>query len=1401
MAAAAHARQSATPAGPGEQHDAHASPQRPPVVPELGCPCGGGCPRCAGAQHGRRDAREAEARAAASRIDALATPRRRDAAAAAPTSSSAAGHRSHAAPAPGRRRDHAPTARGPPTAPHSAIRRTAAPPGLAGAGERLTAAERDRFEPLLACDLSAVRVHRGPGAASLARAHRAHAFAYGSHVVLGRQAGQANERVRSRLLAHELAHVGQQAATPAPAHPARGPPLQRAPVGVQRLGEEDSSILPAWIGEAAGAVYDVGAAAVDTATDVGGAAVGYVAESFAAIVERLAPGLLEILRGGAVGRFANLLCAGVDELLGRLFGSLGEIDFMSEIEQAFSGLAAGVRGLQTTLGGTASAALGTLLGPLVEGLQVWGGPMIAMFREAAGSLNAFFSTLWDHLAVPALDFLQSVGGAVWDGVAQLVGFVWDLTEPLRTAAGAAWGWVTEQFGLAWNGTADVRATLAAQASTAWQELLTTIEPVRRELTLLGGALLMLTPLGPLVVMAEVLPPLWEKLTWLWNNWNSEDVLVWARTILKDEVLPVVMGAVSRVSTLFANAASWLSETVAGVASALTAALGVFGGSRCLRAATTYLNGVAAQYRRLAAWAESGFEGLAPAVNAVLRALAAILRPILDFLVRLTMVVLNPGMLPLALTAAIWLLCPEPLKPPVIAFVYDLLIAFIEAVPAPLLLLGPAVGFVKAGILGFLRELRGGGAVADARRVAASNKIAEIAAGGGLDFVAGLALGLLHGLLDGIIDPFKLIFLLLKVLVSGAIAIGRAVAPYLTGAGGARAPPAEVEAVPDDVVADAQIVAALTPASLAEASAGAAEPGLDEAALEATARTETASRGESVAGLAELLGDAWTAILAGAESLGGMIAGALMRFIEQTPFDLGRDLGWLAGFLLLQGLIIYFSAGGYAALKGVEPVLRQILIWILRFLDLGGEILGLLGRALRPLRGPVMAGLSAFRGFLNRFSFARPLVERLDRLSAWLFRFGDETAEAAAAAQARAASETAQAAGTGGAREGGERAAVEAADDLGPGGLRAADEAGVPTVADDALKVAQLPEAIIAARAVAEAHDSVDAPVPVVLGALMLLKRRYRWIETFAAEPLAPGHYRIVFYASPPHTVDTDYTPVSLADLRSRLPGLRHLGDKQLEGIAFLNRMSPRDRDYLIDAISRLPADQHGPVLSMVGDVARHSADPDYLVARLRQIRTGRLPHDPDMSPLEVFLAEHAPQGVDEALEPFDQAWQTTTYRVSDDVVETARSALRRRMPPPGWAVPALRDGGWNAHHLIPVSLRNHPVFHVLTSRRGPGWDHNNPLVNGIALPTVETIARAQRLPLHQVIRRMGGRDITPSALPDLMFHPQYTDEVRTALNAMAGIMDNPSALNAAVLSLCQSLRRDIHAGRWPLVLF
>ena len=85
---------------------------------------------------------------------------------------------------------------------------------LATGGHRLPAAARDFFEPRLGFDFSRIRIHRDAAAAELAADLDARAFTLGQHIVFNRNAWAPETAAGREVLAHELAHVAQQAARP-----------------------------------------------------------------------------------------------------------------------------------------------------------------------------------------------------------------------------------------------------------------------------------------------------------------------------------------------------------------------------------------------------------------------------------------------------------------------------------------------------------------------------------------------------------------------------------------------------------------------------------------------------------------------------------------------------------------------------------------------------------------------------------------------------------------------------------------------------------------------------------------------------------------------------------------------------------------------------------------------------------------------------------------------------------------------------------------------------------------------------------------------------------------------------------------------------------------------------------
>src|SRR5215472_3244980 len=94
-------------------------------------------------------------------------------------------------------------------------------PPLQEQSHPLSEDERRVFEPAFDTDLSGVRLHFGLKAAMAAKSRSALAFATGRDIAWSARAGPSTSPKGRRILAHELAHVVQQANPPARAQPAQ----------------------------------------------------------------------------------------------------------------------------------------------------------------------------------------------------------------------------------------------------------------------------------------------------------------------------------------------------------------------------------------------------------------------------------------------------------------------------------------------------------------------------------------------------------------------------------------------------------------------------------------------------------------------------------------------------------------------------------------------------------------------------------------------------------------------------------------------------------------------------------------------------------------------------------------------------------------------------------------------------------------------------------------------------------------------------------------------------------------------------------------------------------------------------------------------------------------------------
>lgn len=109
---------------------------------------------------------------------------------------------------------------------------------LAGPGQPLDAGSRTWMESRYAHDFSQVRIHSDAAAAASAEAFHAHAYTTGRHIVFNRGAYAPDTQPGRHLLAHELAHVVQQASLQGNAQASGGS-------GVQRLLQRQPTALSA----------------------------------------------------------------------------------------------------------------------------------------------------------------------------------------------------------------------------------------------------------------------------------------------------------------------------------------------------------------------------------------------------------------------------------------------------------------------------------------------------------------------------------------------------------------------------------------------------------------------------------------------------------------------------------------------------------------------------------------------------------------------------------------------------------------------------------------------------------------------------------------------------------------------------------------------------------------------------------------------------------------------------------------------------------------------------------------------------------------------------------------------------------------------------------------------------
>ncbi len=913
---------------------------------------------------------------------------------------------------------------------------------LRSGGSPLAPETREFFEARFGRDFSGTRIHTDARSAEVARSLNARAFAVGNHI--GFAAGEFVPGTESgrRLIAHELTHVVQQGAATS---------VARHDTAKRSVSNESSTSRPMPVQQHTDSALVQRQTEEDEEPDFLDRTLSFLGGSIESAIEWAAPNALQFFREGIGPRLTRLLCDGVDTFVARILSGFELRDVVGGIAGSFRSAREGVGVFLGDIRSSASEMLGSILEPVVVAIQEYGLPFIGRLQGFIQGVQEKVNQIWQTVGRPVADFLTAAGSEVWNTITSLADWVWDVTEPIRDLGTRAWNWVKAQFNLAWESSAGAREWIVEKASAFWETVTRTLQPIMGPLRVIGGVFLLFSPLGPFIVLNEVILPLWERLRWLWNNWNATDVLVRAREILHEDIIPSVIRISAVAAGAMANAATWLSGLTASLSGSfegLQTALGVNG---CVRSFQRVMNFIARQFHALADWARNDFTGLVNALSEAFRAVVAFLEPILDFLGQLILTVANPLRIPVLFARALWGLVPERLKPPIATFVIEVLYTFLLGFPA-FLGLGPLGTLLKRSALGFLNRFRGQDQETVQLRVQVANRIAELV-GGSARLLAGYSWGLLRGIWSGLVEPFEIIALLIRV-VSGLnrllhstfqrvfgetplAAVGRSIAPpslapssppaissSTVDSGGSQPAPStrstddlqiagmqrdEVEASLLNAALDAQegseeVGGNLDAAAPARAeqtpappspetmqSIGAAAASMEGAEAEWRSGQEQASSRDvaNETGLFNILWQAWDRLVTGAAGLGRRMANAFLEFIGLPDFQVGNRVGFVAGMVLFEIVLALLTAGGSAALNALKWPLRMLV----RLLDLGGEIFGVLTRVVGPLLRPMMGFLASMASYVSRLPGMRAIVRRVESALRPILRYADEAASA------------------------------------------------------------------------------------------------------------------------------------------------------------------------------------------------------------------------------------------------------------------------------------------------------------------------------------------------------------------------------------------------------------------------
>ena len=411
-------------------------------------------------------------------------------------------------------------------------------------GQALDSDTKQFMETRFGRDFSEIQIHNDTKAHRSAQDINARAYTHRNHIVFGEGEYNPNTQDGKKLIAHELTHTIQQ-----------GNSIQ--PKLIQR------NALTEFVGNAWGAS---GGRAVNYIGDQIGDAIDYGEEQLTSVINYLAPGLLDFLRGDIIGILKDKLLTYIDSSFGGLISRIQVNGLAEVLQELFSTVLTGIS--EGMIGGCRAVAASAE--KVFNFIKHLGGAALQRCRAFFNGLANQCTFIWNEYAKPALDFIKKYAGEAWDWVSDKARWIWEVTRPLREASTElitrAWNRVKQWFNIQWNNAVNLFDEYKNKIITAWNEIKGYIEPIMPVILALGATILLFSPVGPILVATAAGVGLWYSLEWLAKNWDSH-IIGPMMQFLNDNIFPTLNRLHLLVANAFQTAMNWIADIFTRISNA------------------------------------------------------------------------------------------------------------------------------------------------------------------------------------------------------------------------------------------------------------------------------------------------------------------------------------------------------------------------------------------------------------------------------------------------------------------------------------------------------------------------------------------------------------------------------------------------------------------------------------------------------------------------------------------------------------------------------------------------------------------------------------------------------------------------------------------------------------------